>query len=256
VTVDGDSMIKEQPEQAYRTPPIVEAMMDVRLVNEIGPKGQDAIVKKLKVQYPHAQPLQTFNINIDATGGSVDLQQQLQGFRLASDDQSDVVIVMPNGVTVARLAPYPGWPVLYERMEAVWKALHKSVAGARVVRLGVRTINRIDIPLANQPVISLQNYLNFYPNMPPISPSAMIGFMMQVTIPTRSPRWLATITSTLITPAPMIDHLSLLLDIDLARTEDISTSVTDLPAEFGEARGLKNDIFEQCITDETRRLIA
>jgi uncharacterized protein (TIGR04255 family) len=246
--------VSDRADSNYARPPITEAMLDVRFATEMGEKKLQTIVKRLKKSYPNSQPLQTFNINIDTSGGRVGLQQEVHGFRLANDDQTDVVVVMPNGITVARLAPYPGWPSLLERFEAVWEITHKAVLHDQVARLGVRTINRIDIPLEQRPAIMLQNYLNFFPQVPPISTAAMVGFLMQVTKPTVVPVWTATITSTLIGPPPIINHLSLLLDIDLFRTEGIPYRGDELLLAFDQIRSVKNEIFEQCITDESRRL--
>jgi uncharacterized protein (TIGR04255 family) len=219
-------------------------------------KELETVVRRLKKCYPHAAPLQAFSVKIDATGGNVGVEQQSQqGFQLSSDEQTDVVIIMPTGVATSRLATYPSWPVLRERAEFVWQTWLKSTPRLPIARLGIRTINRIDVPL-DQSVISLETFLNFYPQVPDISPAAMVEYMMQVTVPTSVEHWTATITSTPVKPPALLDHMSLLLDIDIFRTEKIPSKGSDLWAVIDDARAIKNDIFERCITDETRRLIS
>jgi uncharacterized protein (TIGR04255 family) len=167
------------------------------------------------------------------------------------------VIVRPFGIVASRLAPYPGWPALRKRAEAAWQAWRRSIKPARpIARLGIRTINRIDVPLDDRRMFPLETYLNFYPQVPDFSSAGLSGFVMQVTLPTSSARWMTTVTSAPATPPPMLNHTSLLLDIDLYRNEGIPDEEPDLWAIIDEARAIKNDIFERCITDETRRLIS
>jgi uncharacterized protein (TIGR04255 family) len=244
-----------EPKQ-YARAPITEAVIEVRITAEVSAKHQETVARRLKRFYPHAAPLQAFSVKIDTTGGNVGVEQQSQGFRLTSDEQTDVVLVNPTGVATARLAPYPGWPVLTERAKFVWQTWRKSTPPRPIARVGIRTINRIDVPLNNRPVISLETYLNFHPQVPDLSPAAMAGYMMQVTLPTSVELWMATITSALVTPPLLLNHTSLLLDIDIFRTEEIPGKDSDLWAVIDQARRIKNDIFERCITDETRRLIS
>jgi uncharacterized protein (TIGR04255 family) len=57
-------------------------------------------------------------------------------------------------------------------------------------------------------------------------------------------------------PAPLINHVSMVLDIDVFRTEQIPGRDNDLWTCIDAVRPLKNTIFEACITDEARRLFA
>jgi len=244
------------PTAKYARAPITEAVIDIRLASDVSGKSQETVVRRLKKLYPFSNALQAFSVNIDTTGGRVGFEQQPQGYRLNSDDQTDVVLVMPSGVAIARLTPYPGWQMFRERAESVWQIWRKSTPHQAVARIGVRTINRIDVPIDNQTQISLQSYLSFHPQIPVLSVSPMLGYMMQVTLPTATPKWIATITSTLISPPPLLNHMALLLDIDVFRTEEIPSNDAQLWEVIEQARVIKNDIFERCITNETRKLIS
>jgi uncharacterized protein (TIGR04255 family) len=224
-------------------------------VSEVNTKSRETAVRRLKRLYPHVNPLQAFSINVGTTGGPVGLEQRPQGFRLASEDQTDIALVNPAGVVISRLTPYPGWPVFRERAKQVWDIWRKSTQPLPIARIGVRTINRIDVPVEGRP-ISLQAYLQFYPQVPILSPAPLLGYMMQITLTTAIAKWSATITSTLVAPSPILNHMSLLLDIDVFRTEEIPGKSADLWEVIDQSRSIKNDIFERCITDETRRLIS
>lgn len=231
-------------------------VIDLRVASEVTAKNQETVVKRLKKLYPNSQALQALNVNIYTTGGRVGFEQKSQGFRLSSEDETDVVMVMPSGMAVARLAPYPGWEVVREGAQAVWEIWRKSTPHIDLARIGVRTINRIDIPTDEKAQISIQTYLNFHPQLPPISEAPMHGYLMQVTLPTTKPKWIATITSALVFPPPLLNHVSLLLDIDVFRTEEIPNHDNQLWEAVEEAHVLKNNVFETCITEETRKLIS
>jgi uncharacterized protein (TIGR04255 family) len=243
------------PTKNYPRAPITEAVIEIRLASEVNAKSQETAVRRLKKLYPRADRLQAFSVNVDTTGGQVGMEQRQQGFRLSSDEQTDIALVTPASVAVARLAPYPGWPVFAERAKLVWDVWRKSTPHLHIARIGMRTINRIDVPGDDRP-FSLQTYLHFHPQVPDLSPSPMLGYLMQITLPTAFAKWSATITSTLVTPSPLLGHISLLLDIDVFRTEEIPGKGGDLWAVIGQSRAIKNDIFERCITDETRELIS
>ncbi|MGO9485157.1 MAG: TIGR04255 family protein [Rhodomicrobium sp.] len=249
-------MSKSLSSAKYARAPITEAVIDIRSASVVSAKNQETVVRRLKRLYPNSNALQAFSVNIDTTGGHVGLEQRPQGYRLSSDEQTDVVLVMPSGIATARLAPYPGWVVFKERSEFVWQIWRKSTTHHAVARIGVRTINRIDVPVDNKVQISLQTYLNFYPRTPALSSTPMLGYMMQVILSTSTPKWTATVTSTLISPPPLLNHTSLLLDIDIFRTEEIPSNDTELWEVIEQARAIKNDIFERCITNETRKLIS
>lgn len=75
---------------------------------------------------------------------------------------------------------------------------------------------------------------------------------MQVSQPI-SDLWSVNITSTGI-QSPLINHTSLLLDIDVFRTDNIPLNDVDLWKTIDEARDIKNKIFKACITQKTEEL--
>ncbi len=241
----------------YSHAPIMEAVIHLRTKDAVSETERRKVARRLKALYPHSQPLQAINININATGGpNVAVEQQPEVFRLASDDETDIALIQHNGVVISRLAPYPGWQKFRERAVAAWTEWRAASSNHTVSRIGVRYINRIDIPYANEPVIDPRDYLLFSPQDPGISSAPMQGYVVQITKHTDLPHWLASVTSTLVLPSPLLNHISLLFDIDVFRTEEIPRRDDELWAVVDEARNIKNDIFERCITDRTKELIS
>src|ERR1700730_9369430 len=97
-------------------------------------------------------------------------------------------------------------------------------------------------------MINPRDYLLFSPQDPGISSAPMQGYVVQITKVTDVPHWRACRTSTLVSPPALANPLSFLFDIDVFRTEEIPRRDDELSAVVDEARTIKNDIFERCIT--------
>lgn len=176
------------------------------------------------------------------------------GFRLSSSDQTEIAIVAPQALIIAQLAPYPGWNKFYERMESAWKIWKRIVKAQDISRIGVRYINRIDIPTDESKNLNVMDYLSFYPNSPVFSELPMTDYHIQVTTPTPNPLWSANIASFIQQPPVLVDTISLILDIDTYNTEELPLDDKGIMSRLAEAREMKNHIFKQCITTKTEKL--
>jgi uncharacterized protein (TIGR04255 family) len=184
------------------------------------------------------------------------VQQQPQGYRLRSVDQADILMIFADGIAASRVPPYPGWEHLRERAYAAWAQWRRNVAASTPKRIGVRYINRLDVPIKGAAIIDIDDYLRFSPRIPDYSKKPLNGFWMLATRPTDIEHWSTTVTSSIVSPPPLINHVSLLLDIDVFRTEQIPHRDADLWDCIDPIRELKNAIFEACITDQARKLFA
>lgn len=237
----------------YARPPITEAVIEIRVAGDVSEKVQEKIAQRLKKRYPNIQPLHEVEFKIDNTGGNVAIKQtQSKGqLRLTSADQADIVLLKARNLLSARLPLYPGWQVFRDNALENWKAWKAVAPGYDIERLGIRYINRLDLPTGQ---IRLDDYLRVYPKLDIGAATPISAFMLQVTLPTHLPKWNATVTSTIMTPAPLPDRTSILLDIDVSRVEGIPTKDEELWALIDAARIIKNDLFERSITPATREL--
>lgn len=217
-------------------------------------RALERIAHKLKDDYPNSQPMQEFKIEIANTGGTVGIAQNPQGFRLANEDQTDILLVNPLGITAARLAPYTEWQHLRGKAHDAWQEWKAATPRHPIARLGVRYINRIDVPHDPAQPFQVEDYLNFYPQFAPITDRPMLGYLLQVIVPTADPQWSASITTTPLGDSILPQHASVLLDIDVMRTANIPLNDEHLWPVIDQAQVLKNDIFERCITDAARKL--
>ncbi len=244
------------PKPPYPKPPIIESVMHLSTAGTVSAEEVEKLAKRFANDYPQQEALAAVNVTINTTGGAATVEQRTQGYRVRSLDQADIVVILPDGVAAARLAPYPGWKHLRDRARSAWREWRRNPTPRNLKRIGIRYINRLDIPIKPGGMLEIDYYLRFGPRVPDFSGRPLIGFLVQATRPTDLEYWSATIGSTIASPPPLIDHVSIVLDIDVFRTEQIPGRDADLWDCIDAVRPLKNAIFESCITDEARKLFA
>ena len=238
----------------YPKDPINEAVIHIATAGKATPENIQKFARHFVDEYPHQEMLAALDLFIDATGGAAQMKQQMQGFRLTSITNPDIIMVFPEGVAAARLAPYYGWEQLRNKAQRAWSEWHRLGNPASIQRIGVRYINRLDLPVNHSTQLELNDYLNFFPKVPRFSRWPLVGFVAQVTVPTDLDKWSVSLTSTIVNPPPLINTVSILLDIDIFRSEEIPTKEDLLWNCIDLVRPLKNQIFEACITDSSRKL--
>ena len=122
-----------------------------------------------------------------------------------------------------------------------------------VSRCAVRFINRINIPLDS---IEISDYFNLYPSIPKDISQRVNGMFMQLQVPQTDlePEAMAVINLA-ITEPEQPSQVSVLLDFDIYRIEDMDPRSDNVWAALNQFRLRKNSLFEACITNNTRGLI-
>jgi uncharacterized protein (TIGR04255 family) len=184
-------------------------------------------------------------------GGAVTQVDQADGHRLSSKDQAEMLLLWPLTLVVSQLAPYPGWEFFFGRFERDWR-IWKRVAGYRkITRIGVRFVNRIDIPQADR-VIEEDNYLKVYAKLPDTF-GPVTGYGVQAQFPPDEEGCRLTLNSGLV-PSPLMGHGSILLDLDIAIEVNPPQNDGEIYVLLDKIRAKKNTAFEACITDHAREL--
>lgn len=105
------------------------------------------------------------------------------------------------------------------------------------------------------PQFELGDYLGAFPQFPDGIGSPMSGFMMHVEIP--QPDADATLLLNIATAEPPSpETTSILLDIDVFREAELRDDNGRIWEILDRLRVRKNEVFESCITEKTRELIA
>jgi uncharacterized protein (TIGR04255 family) len=227
--------------------PIVEAVIDFRFSAVVAPEKIQQICKRLEDRYP-LQDGQT-QLGVFVSQELFQIAQQPSGSKLQSLDGVRIALIQPTGITNSRLAPYAGWEDLKRQTDDVLKDAERILGRTNFNRIGVRFINRLDIPGDE---LKIDDWITLAFSIPDGISDVAESFGLQLVFPT-SKQMHATVNYQSM-PSPLLMHSSLLLDIDIYTTGQNGIQNSDIADILLEMRNEKNRIFEACITDKARRL--
>jgi uncharacterized protein (TIGR04255 family) len=236
----------------YKRAPIVEAIIELQcqLPPETTITELDRMCEKVKATYPKKNVVVHGRAQFGPDVNSSAVQQQI-GYRLDSEENRQIVQVRLDTFAFSRLAPYDRWETFREAAQPLWQ-VYRELFSPRIDRVGVRYINRIDIPSESAEGINLDDYFLTAPKISPELPQRMTNYFMRLQVPMKS--GVSAIVTQTGAPAPGPGLVSTILDIDLFfQEEGLDERVAWTRIE--ELRHDKNRVFEACITDRVRDLI-
>jgi uncharacterized protein (TIGR04255 family) len=244
--------------QPYPNPPINEALIDIR----VDPLPSSALTTleslhgKIREDYPTKKARNRWEGAIEIKDDHLlsAAQRHLgpDGFLFHSQDEKQIVQYRLDGFTFNRLRPYPaqGWPVIRTEAQKLWQLYLHTVNPQRIVRIGLRYINQINVP-ARQ--IDLEDYLAEPPCIPRDLPQTLEHFLTRLVIPWPKLEAKAIITQSLVSP-PIPDTTSFILDIDVLTESDRSPDTANVWEILEQFREFKNTIFKSSLTSKTEEL--
>ncbi|WNB76634.1 TIGR04255 family protein [Methylomonas koyamae] len=239
--------------KAYDSPPITEAVIEIRFYPSINEKVLTKTVKAFAKYYPELIPIDQYEFEVIVDKGVPTTNTKtVREFKRTSQDMTEVIVLKNSAFVLSQLAPYKSWENFIARFERDWNLQNKIAGQREILRIGVRFINRIDIPRAENDLVNEYEYLNIYPKQPAeIGP--FLGYAVQ------SQMFLPEINSFLrlnsaVVPSPLIDNISIVFDQDISRESELPQNTKDILVYLNEVRGEKNKVFELCVTDKAREL--
>jgi uncharacterized protein (TIGR04255 family) len=249
----------------YPRTPIVEAIIDFWVVHREGFTIEDlGAIKRYGVTegYPIGENELFYSGEgvVPEPGGHVqyDTAPQLIGFRFTSSDKRQVFYARLGGFAFAVRAPYDRWETFRDEAHRLWDMYRSITKPVSVTRVGVRYINRIDIPEA--PALQIERYVRIYPEVSLDLPyeGLMSNFFMQLQMWQEDLRCMLIVNESPTAP-PNPNITSILLDFDLFREQFQEPWSADedstVWAFLEQLHDRKNEVFEASITERTRRLI-
>lgn len=238
----------------YKRAPITEAVIEIRFEKPLPKKSIEKLNERLKDSYASSDPVSGIGVKVYVKERQATFDETHNGYKLASKDQTDVLMIIPTSMICSRSAPYTGWESFRARAEENWKQWKQITGYKKIERLGVRYINRIDIPVGSDERIRVEDYLNVYPQYPEPEPiSGLSTYTMQIVGYIGKKNFNLIINSNVV-PSPLVNHVSILLDIDIAPKGSVPQKDDEIWAMFEIMREHKNDVFESSVTDNARRL--
>jgi uncharacterized protein (TIGR04255 family) len=235
----------------YKRPPITEAVIELRLEQPLARADVQRLLQRFRGEYEFSEDFVTYGIQVDPAARRADFQEQSSGYKLSSPDRADVLLVTSAHMSCSRLAPYVGWDAFRARAEDHWRIWKRVIGYRKISRIGVRFINRIDIPAARGEEVKVADYLRVRPEVPAVK--RMVSYAMQISAPLEEDNCRLVINSGLV-PSPLVDYISMLLDIDISRTGDPPQKDDEIWALIDRIRAYKNHVFEESVTDKAREL--
>ncbi|MGC8825516.1 MAG: TIGR04255 family protein [Anaerolineae bacterium] len=235
----------------YRNPPIVEAVCEFRLSRDTpwDLTVPGLLYEKLREQFPNREQrlVQEFEISEGPQG----IQQQIRSserIMLFGEDRKMFVQLGPHLLAINVLKPYPTWALFKSKIQLAWESLLTTIEVKGVERIGLRYINRIEIPVAAD---RIKEYLEFYIFLGEDLPQQMVSFLAggEFTFASGRDRCRVQLSSM---SRESQEQTELLLDIDyfLARPKELPPG--DALDWIEAAHERVECIFEGCITDVLR----
>lgn len=239
----------------YEYAPIKEAIFDIRIDN-IGSSTIDDLEKLhslVSKEYPTKKKQINFTGKIEFKEGKPltnETGSEIRGFFFINTKGNRQVQFRLDGFTFNMLNPYSEWSDFSTEALRLWKIYQKNLAPKNVIRIALRYINRIELQL---PITSFQDYFINIPPIPKCLPQSINNFFMQINVPCDKDGTGVIITETV---EPEVNNkLPFILDIDAYKVYLKNSEFDYLKTEFNKLRNLKNQTFEDSITEKTRALI-
>lgn len=146
----------------YVNPPLLEAVCEFRLARDT---PWDMTVPGLvyeKLRNAFSKREQRLMQEVELVHGPEGLRQQIrtsEHILLFAEDNKTFVQVGPRLLAVHSLKPYPTWARFKPKSVEAFKSLNEAVEIAGLDRIGLRYMNRIEIP--GSPV-RVEDYFEFY----------------------------------------------------------------------------------------------
>ncbi|MFP4381329.1 MAG: TIGR04255 family protein [Candidatus Sumerlaeia bacterium] len=226
-------------------PPIAEAVIDIRATlgtewDESGTKerGTEKLPKGYEYVDSPRQYSHSFKVNDKASHESVFRDLGPQGVRFQSEDRKQVIQFNRNGYAFSRLEPYTCWKKFSQEGLKNWH-IYKSVFPIETIdRLGLRYINKIEIPADTN---RWDEYMKILPQKPGGLDIGQQSFLYRDIYLVPDTQFQVNVIRT--NQISNETRLVFILDIDVMTQNDTTIKEEDIAGILEEMRLLKNKTF-------------
>lgn len=243
-----------QSSKGYTKASITEALIDlqVKLPSEVTLSTLRSLQHSVEPDYMVFDEVVNFQGEFQAGSRiAATATQTPVGYRSTHVDNKQIFQARLDGFTFSRLAPYEKWESFRDEARRLWNVYQVATNPESVNRVAVRYINRLNLPL---PLNDFKDYLRTVPEISPDLPQGLSNYFMQLQIPQEDLNGMLVLNETLITPSED-NVVSVILDIDLFCQVNFPSDKNVLWDLLEQLRIRKNEVFEACITDSTRKLL-
>jgi len=234
----------------YSHPPVVEAIIELQFEPALSLKEIENLRSKLSKRYPTLIENRLVEVHIDEKGAAT-TRSVPQGFKGTSADNCGVILSSPNSFASVRLAPYVGWEEVVTVARENYQVFRDVVGHRTTTRIGVRYVNRIDIPDEAASKLQPKDVFNVYTNVPEDIPKIPRNFFSRYEYDVGQHEILVIIHTASADPV-LLDSKAFTLDIDVVKNQKVPQKPDDIWSLIEEMRVIKNRAFESSVTTTTR----
>ena len=242
----------------YENAPVVEALCEIFFD---GSKWDSTLpglfFERIKDVYPKKKELEQSGVEVSVSKDTQDVKvlRGNQRIQFIKDDGSQLVQIEKDLLVINQLRPYPRfveWKPAIDKMIKLYRELAKPNF---IKRVGIRYINRIEIP-SNK--FKMEDYFYLYPEVP-VRLGAMHGkFMMRLEIPPKNReghQLVVTFGTAPVNPSPTsLWMFDLMFDLYDIFTLPPDMSLEQFDRYVLEAHDNIETAFEESITDKMKEL--
>lgn len=229
--------------------PIVEAVIDYRVLRQEGTVADSfaGLRPAIGSQYSESLPLHSVEARFGMEQGkSIEPTTTRSAIGWQYRAGSLVAQFRIDGFTLSQLERYTSWGEIFAEANRLWQIYVAKAHPPEVIRVAVRYINRLRIPVPAE----LSEYLSAPPALAFPSPQLLRQFLCRIAVDDPGRNSSAVVVQA---SEPLIgqEAVVLLIDID-AFKENLSVAPSDplLPEMFEQLRDLKNEIFFASLTEK------
>jgi uncharacterized protein (TIGR04255 family) len=235
--------------------PISEAILDihVQFASPVELARLEAFHDEIRDSYPVKQGRIKWQGQIELGQERVaqEVRRGAQGFLFRSADDMRVIQARQDGFTFNWLKRYDRWEALRDEARQHWERYRETFRPEAVTRLGLRYVNRIEIPI---PFNDFREYVKTAPDVAAGLPQGLSALFMRLEIPDEKRGLMAIITETVQPPVEEGKRLPFIFDIDVIRGAIFEPTSPAIWDTFEQMREYKNEIFFTSITERAKEL--
>ena len=240
----------------YQRPPITEAVIELRFEQANKDDVLDQYKRRMSDEYPVSEEGATLQLSMDLRDMKMHAGKArvaAKTYKLTRGDGAALLLISPQSVGFIQLAPYTDWTDFRANSQRLWGEWKRIAGYRKLSRVGLRYVNRIDVPDESDGKIEPEEYLLFAPQLPSFEPP-WTPFSYETVVRGPFSDSCNVLLRSGIVPPAIVKHFSLLLDIDVSRDSDVPQNDDEMWTVLDSMRDIKNMIFEGSITDSARRL--
>ncbi len=232
--------------------PVHEALLDIQVVLPPNPDNLDFKLfgRGLEDRFPDRKERLQFvqNLQLAADQQQAPPIRSIEGYLFTSTKDGKIVQARRDGFTFNKLRPYSKWDDFSAEGRELWQRFVGFAHPVAVKRLGLRYINRIEIP---ENLTDLRDLCLLFPDVPMGVPQAWSEFFQRfATIREDGSPSIVTLAIDIPTPP---NQPAIILDIDVVcHLQNSEVAANAIWPHFERMRVLKNEIFDASLTSRAK----